>query len=222
MLAVKLSEELSKAAEDVLAGRRWTDFGWEHHSSRYQSPQFTPELRNQRETARRSTLVKKEDQWELVEMAEPLMKLLDQEEEIEELRGREQGKVMTFVADEGNAPENFGFELEESYAVLQRRPEVFDDLAIPKASTDEDFEEFPVNPEESGGADLDDQRVHHEIGIAVSEQTATSSKAPPSSATPAWASSLSASPSAPDPLALTLQKSKEMVGTPCSCALPVR
>lgn len=75
-------------------------------------------------------------------MAEPLMKLLDQEEEIEELQGRD-GKVLTFVAEEGNEqPESFGLELEEDRPLPRPGPEVFDELAIPQANTDEDFEEF--------------------------------------------------------------------------------
>lgn len=95
-------------------------------------------------------------------MAEPLMKLLDQEEEIEELQGQE-GKVLTFVADEGNEPENFGFKLEEDH----RLP-----TPGPHPNTDEDFEEFDgaeilAGREDDGGINLDDQRVHHEVGVAL-------------------------------------------------------
>ena len=93
VLAVKLSSELMKTAEEGLGWKKMDGF-WlgVRHSHRYQSPLFIPELRHQSEVMCRSTLGGG-TQWELVEVAEPLMKLLDQEEEIEELQGRE-GKVL--------------------------------------------------------------------------------------------------------------------------------
>ena len=132
MLVVKLNDELKKTAEEGFGWKKMEGF-WlgVHHSHRYQSPQFIPELRQQSESMCRSTLVRRGggSQWELVEMAEPLMRLLDQEDEIEELQGRE-GKVLTFVAEDGVAPEQFGFELEEEHRLPRPGPEVFDDLAI--------------------------------------------------------------------------------------------
>ena len=174
MLAVKLSDELKKTAEEGFGWKKMEGF-WlgVHHSHRYQSPQFIPELRHQNESMRRSTLVRRGggSQWEMVEMAEPLMRLLDHEDEIEELQGRE-GKVLTFVAEDGVVLEQFGFELEEEHRLPRPGPEVFDDLAIPQANTDVDFEEFdgadiPVALEEDGGVSLEDQRLHHEVGVAL-------------------------------------------------------
>ena len=96
-------------------------------SNSYQSPQFVPELRTQSEKMCRSTLAQKGDQWELVEMAEPLMRLQD-EEEIEELKGHERSKVLTFVAEDGNDPEVFGFKIEDDYGIPKPSEEDLEEL----------------------------------------------------------------------------------------------
>ena len=59
----------------------------------------------------RSTLLEKQGQWELVEMAKPINSMADQEEAMEELRDEGNSKVMTFVAGDDYTPEAFGFVL---------------------------------------------------------------------------------------------------------------
>ena len=157
-LTVQLSEELKKAAE--------SGFGWQKNN--YQNPQFIPELRTQSSKMCRSTLVQRGEQWELVEIAELLTELQDQEGEIEELRGHEQSKVLTFVAEEGNDPEAFSFKIEDEQRNPRPSQSDLEELEVPKAHTDEDFEEFSgievPGGVEDDGVDLDDQRVEHEIG----------------------------------------------------------
>ena len=137
-LTVQLSEELKKAAE--------SGFGWQkkegfwmglHLSNSYQNR--IPELRTQSSKMRRSTLVQRGEHWELVEMAEPLMGLQDQEEQIEELRGHEQSKVLTFVAEEGNDPEAFSFKIEDEQGIPRPSQSDLEELEVPKAPADEDL-----------------------------------------------------------------------------------
>lgn len=59
-----------------------------HLSNSCQTSQFIPELRSQSEKMRRSTLAQRGDQLELAEMAEPMVRLQDQEGEIEDERSR--------------------------------------------------------------------------------------------------------------------------------------
>ena len=70
---------------------------------------------------------------QLVEMAEPIDSLEDQEEQIEELKGEEMGKIMTSIAKEGTTPEVFGFELNEGFKWYKPRTEEIEDYAIPEA-----------------------------------------------------------------------------------------
>ena len=128
-LTVQLSEELKKAAE--------SGFGWQKNN--YQNPQFIPELRTQSSKMRRSTLVQRGEQWELVEIAELLTELQDQEGEIEELRGHEQSKVLTFVAEEGNDPEAFSFKIEDEQGIPRPSQSDLEELEVPKAPADEDL-----------------------------------------------------------------------------------
>lgn len=69
MLVERLNDELSKTAEEGFGWKKMDEF-WlgVHHCGRHQSPQFIPEFRNQSETMCRSTLVKKDDRWKLVEI----------------------------------------------------------------------------------------------------------------------------------------------------------
>ena len=122
---------------------------------------------------RRTTLVEKQGSWELVEMAEPLDGLEDQEEEVEELREVGLGKVMTFVAQEGTVPEVFGFEIDD--AVQLGPKSAVEELAIPQAR-DEEMEEFEGvdipggDDEPNPGRDLEEQMVRYEIGVALPEE----------------------------------------------------
>ena len=110
-------------------------------------------------------MVKKGDQWQLVEMSEPVDGLEDQEEEIEELRGEYMAKIITFVAHSttSQAPEDLGFEVEGfDYEASRRRRTDEDDYAIPIADDEGEFEaiegreiEGPVGP---GGVDLGTNR----------------------------------------------------------------
>ena len=86
-LAVRLNEELMSLAGSGYGWKR-KDECWVglHLSTRFQSPQFIPGVREQGEGMRRTTLVERQGAWELVEMAEPIDGLEEQEDEIEELR----------------------------------------------------------------------------------------------------------------------------------------
>ena len=99
-LAVRLNEELVNLAG---SGYGWKekDEGWVglHLSTKFQSPQFIPGFREQGEGMCRTTLVERQGKWELVEMAEPIDGLEEQEEEIEELREMGLSKVMTYFCD---------------------------------------------------------------------------------------------------------------------------
>ena len=79
----------------------------------FQSPQFIPDLRNQKDGVSRSTVVQKGDRWQLVEMTELIDAMEDQECEIEELKGQYMAKIVTSVAPStvAQAPEDLGFEL---------------------------------------------------------------------------------------------------------------
>ena len=61
-------------------------------------------------------------------------------------RGHEQSKVLTFVAVEGNDPEAFGFKIEDKQRIPRPSQSDLEELEIPKAPTDEDFEEFSGIP----------------------------------------------------------------------------
>ena len=100
-LGVKLGGELESMANSGYGWKKKDDF-WVglHLSTKFQSPQFIPGFRDQGEGVCRSTLVERDGGWELVEMAEPLDGLEEQEGEIEELREVGLSKVMTFVAPE--------------------------------------------------------------------------------------------------------------------------
>ena len=76
----------------------------------------------------RSTLLEKQGQWELVEMAKPINSMADQEEAMEELRDEGNSKVMSFVASEGYTPEAFQFVLNEEYEAPKPNPEHMKDL----------------------------------------------------------------------------------------------
>ena len=144
-LAVRLSEELMNLAGSGYGWKKKDEF-WVglHLGTRFQSPQFIPGFRDQGEGMCRSTLVEKQGSWELVEMAEPLDGLEEQEDEIEELRDVGRSKVMTFVAQEGTVPEMFGFEIDDAVR-LGPKP-AMEELAIPQAQ-DEEMEEL-------GGMDI--------------------------------------------------------------------
>ena len=61
----------------------------------------------------------------------------DQEESIEELKGEEMSKILTFIAQEGTTPEAFGFELKEGFKWYKPRAEEIEDYAIPEANETE-------------------------------------------------------------------------------------
>ena len=172
-LGVKLGGELESMANSGYGWKKKDDF-WVglHLSTKFQSPQFIPGFRDQGEGVCRSTLVERDGGWELVEMAEPLDGLEEQEGEIEELREVGLSKVMTFVAPEGTVPEVFGFEI-DSAVQLGPKPDM-EELAIPQAGDDE-FEELggaeiPGGEDQEQGRDLDDQMVQYEVGVAVPEE----------------------------------------------------
>ena len=173
-LAVRLNEELMN-----LAG---SGYGWKkrdecwvglHLSTRFQSPQFIPGFREQGEGMCRTTLVERQGTRELVERAEPIDGLEEQEEEIEELQEVGLSKVMTFVAADGTVPEKFGFEIDEAIQ-LGPKPAI-EELAIPQAQ-DEEMEELggvEIPGGEEGhdpGRDLEQQMVRYEIGVALPEE----------------------------------------------------
>ena len=154
-LAVQLNEELQRTSEEHFGWQKKSDYWLGLHLGRsYQSPQFIPGFRSQDEGYCRSTLVNKRGQWELVEMAEPIDSLEDQEEPIEELKGEEMSKIMTFIAQEGTTPEAFGFDLNEGFNWYKPRAEEIEDVEIPGGEREE-------------GANLDDQLVRFEVGPAL-------------------------------------------------------
>ena len=177
-LKVTLGEGLKKIEMDQLGwkrhGERWIGV---HRGQHFQSPQFIPDMKHQGEVMSRSTVVKKGDQWQLVEMSEPVDGLEDQDEEIEELRGEYMAKIITFVAHSttSQAPEDLGFEVEGfDYEASKRRRADEDDYAIPIADDEGEFEAVegreiggPVGP---GGVDLEDQQVRFEVGVAIPDR----------------------------------------------------
>ena len=177
-LKVTLGEGLKKIEMDQLGwkrhGERWIGV---HRGQHFQSPQFIPDMRHQGEGMSRSTVVKKGDQWQLVEMSEPVDGLEDQEEEIEELRVEYMAKIITFVAHSttSQAPKDLGFEVEGfDYEASKRRRVNEEDYAIPIADDEGEVEAFEGReigePEGPGGADLDDQQVRFEVGVAVPDR----------------------------------------------------
>ena len=72
-LKATLSEHLQQIADGPVGwmkrGEVWIGSRLSQH---FQSPQYIPALRDQREGLRRATLVEKDGSWELVEMTEPL------------------------------------------------------------------------------------------------------------------------------------------------------
>ena len=99
-------------------------------------------------------------------MAEPLMRLQDQEEQIEELRGHDRGRVLTF-------PEAFGFKTEDEHGIPKPSQADLEELEVPMAITDEVFTDFDgveiPGGDEHPGMDLSDQRAHYEVGVALPE-----------------------------------------------------
>ena len=161
-LEVTLGEGLKKIEMEQLGwkrhGERWIGV---HRGQRFQNPQFIPDMKHQGEGMSRSTVVKKGDQWQLVEMSEPVDGLEDQEEEIEELRGEYMAKIITFVAHSttSQSPEDLGFEVEGfDYEASKRRREAEDEYAIPVADDEGEVEAFEgreiEGPGGPGGADL--------------------------------------------------------------------
>ena len=114
----------------------------------------------------RTTLVERQGTWGLVEMAEPIDGLEEQEDEIEELRELGLSKVMTFVAADGTVPEKFGFEIDEAMQ-LGPKPAI-----VPQAQ-DEEMEELggvEIPGGEEGhdpGRDLEQKMVRYEIGVEI-------------------------------------------------------
>ena len=169
-LRVKLSQELQEAALGQYGWKKKGHFWLGLHSSRhYQTPQFVPEFRNQSEGFCRSTLVERRGQWELVEMAEPLDGLWEQEEPIEELKKEELGRVITFIAQGGTEPETFGFEVMDGFH-FRADPGSLEELAVPEA-LNEEVEGMDIHGEEGQeGVGLEDQEAWLEVGVAVPSQ----------------------------------------------------
>ena len=104
-------------------------------------------------------------------MAEPIDSLEDQEEQIEELKGEEMGKIMTSIAKEGTTPEVFGFELNEGFKWYKPRTEEIEDHAIPEAGETEEVADVEIpGGEREEGVNLDDQLVRFEVGPALPNQ----------------------------------------------------
>ena len=171
-LAVQLNEESQRTAKKHLGWQKKSEYWLGLHLGRsYQSPQFIPGFRSQDDGYCRSTLVNRRGQWELVEMAEPLDSLEDQEEQIEELKGEEMSKIMTFIARDGTTPEVFGFELNEGFKWFKPRAEEIEDYAIPEAVEIEEVADVEIPGEErEEGVNLDDQLVRFEVGPALPSQ----------------------------------------------------
>ena len=170
-LKVRLGSELQETAVGRYGWQKKGDFWLGVHSSRhYQTPQFVPGFKDQVEGLCRSTLVERRGQWELVEMAEPLDGLWEQEEPIEELKEEERSRVMTFIASSGTVPETFGFEVMDGFH-FKPSPEGMEELAVPEAMEDEEVEGVDIpGGERVHGASLEDQEARLEIGVAVPSQ----------------------------------------------------
>ena len=170
-LKVRLGSELQETAVGRYGWQKKGDFWLGVHSSRhYQTPQFAPGFKDQVEGLCRSTLVERRGQWELVEMAEPLDGLWEQEEPIEELKEEERSRVMTFIAPSGTVPETFGFEVMDGFH-FKSSPEGMEELAVPEAMEDEEVEGVDIpGGERVPGASLEDQEARLEIGVAVPSQ----------------------------------------------------
>ena len=165
-LRVKLGEELQEAA---LGQYGWKEHFWLglHSSRHYQTPQFVPEFRNQSEGFCRSTLMERRGQWELVEMAEPLDGLWEQEEPIEELKEEEMGRVITLIAQGGTAPETFGFEVMDGFH-FRADPEGMEELAVPEAAMEEDVEGMDIpGGEGEEGVGLEDQEARVDLWFSA-------------------------------------------------------
>ena len=170
-LRVKLGQELQEAAVGQYGWKKKEHFWLGLHSSRhYQTPQFVLEFRNQSEGFCRSTLVERRGQWELVEMAEPLDGLWEQEEPIEELKEEEMGRVITLIAQRGTAPETFGFEVMDVFH-FRADPEGMEELAVPEAAVEEEVEGMDIpGGEGQEGVGLEDQEARLEVGVALPSQ----------------------------------------------------
>lgn len=103
-------------------------------------------------------------------MAEPLDGLWEQEEPIDELKDEEMSRVMTFIAPSGTVPETFGFEVMDGFH-FKSNPEGIEELAVPEAMDEEDFEGMDIPGQEAGnGVGLADQEARLEVGVAVPSQ----------------------------------------------------
>ena len=103
-LNAKLSEELEKAAR--------FQGGWKRNQDTcIQTPQYVPEITSKVDW-KRTTLVKREGKWLLMETCEPLHAMADQEEAIEGIT--EKQLVLTILTKEGMSAEEMGFEVEEA------------------------------------------------------------------------------------------------------------
>lgn len=108
--------------------------------SAFQSPQFIPDVREQRDGMTRSTLSRKEINGNLCELVDSME---DQEGEIEELRDQFMAKIMTFVAPSAasQAPEDLGFEVEGfDYEASKRMSANVEDYAVPIADDEGEME----------------------------------------------------------------------------------
>ena len=80
------------------------------------APQYAPEITSKVDW-KRTTLVKREGKWLLMEMRQPLHAMADQEEAIEGIT--EKQLVLTILTKEGMSTEEMGFEVEEALPPAQ-------------------------------------------------------------------------------------------------------
>ena len=116
-LKAKLSEELEKKVRFQGGWKRDQDT-WVgvHLAQKYQTPQYVPEI-TAKVDWKRTTSVKKEGKWLLMEMCEALHGMADQEEAIE--GATEKQLVLTILTKEGMSTEEMGFEVEEALPPAQ-------------------------------------------------------------------------------------------------------
>ena len=87
-----------------------------HLGKRLQTPQYHGEI-DSRVSWHRTTLIKQQGRWQMVELCEALHGLTEQEEMIEEAKG-ENVLMMTILTKESFATEEMGFEVDTGMSWL--------------------------------------------------------------------------------------------------------
>ena len=147
VLETKLTKELEDKARMqsgwVRAGDRWIGI---HLGKRLQTPQYHGEI-NSRVSWRRTTLIKQQGRWQMVELCEALHGLTEQEEIIEEAKG-ENVLTMTILTRESCTTEELGFEVDTGMELavqpVERRDE---ELPIEEGRGVEEAHDEPVREE---------------------------------------------------------------------------